>query len=111
MSRTFIPANTIPPIGRSDNRPDVVRRPYASGVLARRSTFDLIGGFDSRCQPSEDVDWLFRAKDLGHTIDVIDEVVRIRRIHGANLTYDTSAVHHSHLEVLGARARRKRERL
>jgi glycosyltransferase involved in cell wall biosynthesis len=86
-----------------------VRRPYAMGVVARRPAFDVIGGFDPRFQWSEDVDWLFRAKDLGHQIDVIDDVVRIRRIHGANHTYDTKSLRRSQFEVLAARARRKRE--
>jgi glycosyltransferase involved in cell wall biosynthesis len=90
-------------------RPDAVLRPYAMGVLTRRSAFDRIGGFDPRFRLSQDVDWLFRAKDYGHRIDVIDEVVRIRRIHGANRTYDAEAMRHWQFEVLAARARRKRE--
>jgi glycosyltransferase involved in cell wall biosynthesis len=89
--------------------PEAVLRPYAMGVLARRSTFDAIGGFDPRFELSQDVDWLFRAKDLGHQIDVIDDVIRIRRIHGANRTYDTAKLRRAQFEVLAARARRKRE--
>lgn len=89
-------------------QPDVVQRPSAMGLLFRRSLFDRIGGFDPRFRLSEDVDWLFRAKDLGHQIDVINAVVRIRRIHGSNSTHDTDALRHWGFEVLAARARRKR---
>jgi glycosyltransferase involved in cell wall biosynthesis len=89
--------------------PAAVQRPYAMGVVALRPAFDVIGGFDPRFKLSQDVDWLFRAKDLGHQIDVIDEVVRIRRIHGANRTYDTKSLRRSQFELLAARARRKRE--
>ena len=89
--------------------PAAVQRPYAMGVVARRAAFDVIGGFDPRFQLSQDVDWLFRAKDLGHQIDVIDDVVRIRRIHGTNRTYDSERLRRSQFEVLAARARRKRE--
>jgi glycosyltransferase involved in cell wall biosynthesis len=90
--------------------PDEVRRPYATGVLARRRAFDLIGPFDPQFRFAQDVDWLFRAQDLGYQIDVIDDVVRIRRIHGANISYDEQGMRRDHFEVLAARARRKRER-
>jgi len=88
---------------------DAIRRPYATGVLARRLAFDLIGGFDPRFRHAADVDWLFRARDLGHRIDVIDDVVRVRRIHGANMSYDDKGMRLERFELLAARARRKRE--
>jgi glycosyltransferase involved in cell wall biosynthesis len=91
--------------------PEAVMRPYAMGVVARRSTFEHVGGFDPRFRLSQDVDWLFKARDFGHQIDVIDEVIRIRRIHGSNRTYDTQSLRHWQFEVLAARARRKRELL
>jgi glycosyltransferase involved in cell wall biosynthesis len=89
--------------------PDEVRRPLPISLVAHRSTFERVGGFDPALGLSEDVDWLFRAKDLGVVIDVVPDVVRIRRIHGANLTYDTAGLRRATFEVLGARARRRRQ--
>jgi len=88
--------------------PGEVARPHVFASVIRRSTFDRIGGFDPRFRLSEDVDWLMRANEAGVVIDVVPEVARIRRIHGANLTYDTEALRRSTFTVLGERARRKR---
>jgi glycosyltransferase involved in cell wall biosynthesis len=88
--------------------PDQTARPYLAGAVIRRSTFDRVGGFDERFRLSEDVDWLMRAHERGAVIDVVDDVVRVRRLHGANLTYDTEGLRRSMLQALGERARRKR---
>lgn len=88
--------------------PDEVARPYLAAAVIRRATFDRVGGFDPTMRLSEDVDWLMRANEAGAVIDVLDEVVRVRRIHGANLTYDTDGLRRSMLAALGGRARRKR---
>jgi glycosyltransferase involved in cell wall biosynthesis len=89
-------------------QPDEVSRPSVFASVIRRSTFDRVGIFDPRFRLSEDVDWLLRAKDLGAVIDVVSDVVLVRRIHGANLTYDTPGLRRSMFEALGERARRKR---
>lgn len=89
-------------------RPDEVRRPYLAAAAIRRATFERVGPFDPSFRLSEDVDWLFRATDLGVAIDVVDDVVRTRRIHGANLTYDSAGLRRSMFEALGGRARRRR---
>src|SRR6185503_19113485 len=59
MSRTFIPATTIPPIGHSDNHPDVVRRtesaPRRQGVHRRsKERRDL--GLRYPCDETQDLD-------------------------------------------------------
>ncbi len=88
--------------------PDEVSRPHVMASVIRRTTFAHVGTFDPRLRLSEDVDWLMRAHDAGAVIDVVDDVVRTRRIHGANLTYDVEGLRRSQFQILGARARRKR---
>jgi glycosyltransferase involved in cell wall biosynthesis len=88
--------------------PDEVSRPNVLASVYRRATFDRVGGFDPHLRFSEDVDWLMRANEAGAVIDVVGDVVRVRRIHGTNLTYDTEGLRRSMFEVLGERARRKR---
>jgi len=89
-------------------RPDETSRPNVFASVIRRSTFDRVGCFDPRFRLNEDGDWLMRANEMGAVIDVVSDVVRVRRIHGANLTYDTEGLRHWMFEALGERARRKR---
>lgn len=48
-----------------------------------------------------------RANEAGVPVEVDETVARVRRIHGANLTYDTAGLRRAMFEVLGRRARRK----
>lgn len=59
--------------------------PLLSAML-RRSAFDAIGGFDESFSHSEDMDLLFRLREHGIGIEVLDDVVMFRRYHGGNLT-------------------------
>lgn len=59
--------------------------PILSAML-RRSAFDTIGGFDESFTHSEDMDLLFRLREQGVPIEILQEVVMFRRFHGANLT-------------------------
>ena len=88
--------------------PHEISRPNVFASVIRRSTFDRVGVFDPRFRLNEDGDWLMRAKELGAVIDMTSDIVRVRRIHGANLTYDTVGLRHWAFEALGERARRKR---
>jgi len=101
----------LPDWARADKvgQPDEVNRPSLAASVIRRSTFDRVGLFDARFELSSDVEWLLRARDAGAVIEVVEEFVRVRRLHGANLTYDADGLHHWMFEVLGARARRKRQ--
>ena len=58
-------------------------------IMARRSVFERVGLFDESFGLGEDSDWLFRVWDAGLRVDVLDDVLLRRRIHGRNLTYDT----------------------
>ena len=55
-------------------------------AMFRRSAFEAIGGFDESFTHSEDMDLLFRLRERGVPIEVLDDVVMFRRFHGANLS-------------------------
>ena len=55
-----------------------------SAELLRR-----IGGFDPAYRMSEDMELLFRLQRSGVVVDKLEDVLVGRRIHGANLTYQT----------------------
>jgi glycosyltransferase involved in cell wall biosynthesis len=57
-----------------------------SSFLARKKVFDIVGGFDPALDPSDDVDWLARAKDLRVPMAFLDETLLLRRVHGSNVT-------------------------
>jgi glycosyltransferase involved in cell wall biosynthesis len=61
-----------------------------STLVARRWAFERIGLFSEQVHWSDDVDWVFRARDRGLRIATVDQVVLIHRLHGGNLTYDTA---------------------
>ena len=53
-------------------------------VLVRRSTFDLVGGFSTRLESGEFMDWILRAEALGVRSATVPEVVLRRRLHRLN---------------------------
>jgi glycosyltransferase involved in cell wall biosynthesis len=60
-----------------------------NSLLARRTVFEELGGFDESFTHGEDRDFLFRLRERGIRIDVIPDTVVFRRFHGANLTLST----------------------
>lgn len=79
-------------------------------MMARRSAFERNGFFSTEMEWSDDADWLLRARDNGLRIAPLDHLLLIRRIHGGNLTYDTSALARGAALALKARIDRKRSR-
>ena len=77
-------------------------------IMARRSVFERVGLFDESFGLGEDSDWLFRVWDAGLRVDVLDDVLLRRRIHGRNLTYDTVGARRALFRALKARADRRR---
>jgi glycosyltransferase involved in cell wall biosynthesis len=59
-----------------------------SAALFRREVFDSVGPFDEGLRFGEDVDWFFRARELGVPIGFSNEVTHLYRIHGDNMTRD-----------------------
>ena len=64
------------------------RRPGYSPctLLARRSVFEDVGGFDPDLRHGEDTDWFIRAFASGCEHEVLPELLVHRRLHGENAT-------------------------
>lgn len=65
---------------------------YQMSMMARRRVFDLVGGFDESFQLGEDTEWMYRAHEARVSAALVDRVLLVRRIHGANLTYATAEI-------------------
>jgi glycosyltransferase involved in cell wall biosynthesis len=77
-------------------------------LAARRTLFDIVGGFDPARQPSEDVDWFLRALDRGSTHEVLPDLLVRRRLHAGNLTRGDLASRPVLLQAVWASHRRRR---
>ncbi len=77
-------------------------------ALVRRTALERIGPFDASFRYAEDVDWLFRAQDGDVGVGILDDVVVVRRIHGANLTYDVESCQREAVRALKGRIDRRR---
>ena len=62
-------------------------------LLTRKVSFDRVGNFSTAYEPSEDLDWLWRAKDIHLKIEVLPEILARRRLHGLNLSWQMRAGH------------------
>jgi glycosyltransferase involved in cell wall biosynthesis len=89
-------------------------------MVVRRPLFDAVGPFDEGLGrggangdedafDASDTDWQLRLRELGVPVVVLDDVVVIRRLHGANMSSDT-AMRRATFEALRARVRRRRAR-
>lgn len=59
--------------------------PFAAAMI-RRDVLDHIGGFDASVRYAEDRDLLIRLRENNVGIEVLPEVVLLRRYHGENMT-------------------------
>lgn len=57
-----------------------------STLLCRRALFYSVGYFAEELRLAEDTDWLFRLKEKGIPIGLVDQVLVRKRIHQTNLT-------------------------
>jgi glycosyltransferase involved in cell wall biosynthesis len=57
-------------------------------MVVRREAFLAVGPFEEEMRMAEDIDWIFRALELGIGVDVLDDIVLVRRIHADNMTHD-----------------------
>lgn len=55
-------------------------------VLARRSLFADLGGFDPTLRSAEDTDWFLRAFSSGRQYEVLADLLVERRLHANNIT-------------------------
>lgn len=79
-------------------------------MLVRRRAFERIGLFCEDMRLGSDVDWIWRAYDAGIQSLAIEEVVLLRRMHGANASIDRGAFMDSLLRAARESIHRKRGR-
>jgi glycosyltransferase involved in cell wall biosynthesis len=93
--------------GAMIGHPEVGR--LAGALLTRRRAFSDIGGFDTGLRTGETIDWIGRADAAGYRSAATPETVLRRRVHAANTTRDTAALHADYLTVLRRNLARRRE--
>lgn len=55
-------------------------------MLARRQAFEKVGPLNPALRYGEDTDWFIRARDAGLAIELMPDVLLLRRFHANNLT-------------------------
>lgn len=101
----------VPPAwvaGRASEADVLVAEPQPLSIVVRRHVLDAVGPMDDGLRFGEDTDWVLRIGESGLGLVLLDEVVLVRRLHGANMTYDAAGVHRSLPAVLKLRLDRKR---
>jgi glycosyltransferase involved in cell wall biosynthesis len=76
-------------------------------LVIHRRIFDTVGLFNTNFRISEDVEWFCRVKDAGIPMMVVPEVVLYRRIHNANLSYQSKSGNPLLLRALRSSVHRK----
>ena len=79
-------------------------------LLARRSVFEEVGGFDPDLGTGEDNDWFLRARDRDVPHRMMPELLARRRLHADNLTREDLASRDTLLRNLKASLDRRRGR-
>jgi glycosyltransferase involved in cell wall biosynthesis len=64
---------------------DLAGIPFAAAMI-RSEALDAVGGFDATVEYAEDRDLLIRLREKGFGIEVLPEIVLLRRYHGENMT-------------------------
>jgi glycosyltransferase involved in cell wall biosynthesis len=107
----FLEPGETPP--RGFRRDLLARQPPAfimETLVARRRAFERAGTFDTSYTVAEDVDWFARAKDAGVRIDVVDDVLLYKRVHGGNTSLNARENNELLLRAVRASIDRKRTR-
>ena len=63
---------------------------FATATI-RKSVFEKVGTFDTSYIHAKEIDWLFRAKENGVTIEIEQSIVLLRRLHDSNMSYNVKA--------------------
>lgn len=87
---------------------DIVAGTTPSALVARRSVFDAIGGFDPGLRIGCDADWFARARDHGVPSEVLDDVLVDKLLHDRNLSSDAATNQREMLTVVRRSLQRKR---
>jgi GT2 family glycosyltransferase len=79
-------------------------------MLARRSVFDRIGGFDETLRMGEMMQWCGRLEAAGIASGMTDAIVLRRRIHATNNSHNL-VQQSDYIKVLRARLQQRRDHL
>lgn len=91
---------------RLDNIPGYVTQT----LLARRTTFDKVGIFDSTLRHGDANDWFVRVADCGLCMELLPEVLVYRRLHATNFSSQGRSVSLAeHLKIIKASLDRRRQ--
>ncbi|OAI54367.1 hypothetical protein AYO44_03605 [Planctomycetaceae bacterium SCGC AG-212-F19] len=82
---------------------------YAFGaMLIKRRAFDTVGLISEELERAEGIDWCLRARELGHRIKVLSDVVMRRRLHETNHSRTHRQALANYAQVLKASLDRRR---
>ena len=65
-----------------------VPNPIMMTMMIPRRVWDLVGPFDEALRHAEDTDWFSRALTRGVRVELMPQVLLLRRLHGGNLTQE-----------------------
>lgn len=77
-------------------------------LVARKSLFDAIGGFDSEMALAEDADWYARANDQNVPMAIIPQILLHKRVHNTNASSDAQTSNRELLNALKRSIERKK---
>jgi GT2 family glycosyltransferase len=102
LVRPFLdPGMAAPPTGF---RPELVGADVPGYLIetlvARPRAFERAGNFDTSFPQGEDTEWYARARQLGLEMEMIDEVLVHKRLHGNNTTYNAARAQQWRHEIL-----------
>jgi glycosyltransferase involved in cell wall biosynthesis len=109
MLRYFLEPGCELPLGM---RPELLEGAHVGRVmetlLARRTLFEEVGGFDPALRIANDVDWFARVQDLGVPGVVLPQVLLHKRLHDANTSSNEAVNTAELLAVLRRSVARRR---
>jgi glycosyltransferase involved in cell wall biosynthesis len=102
LVRTFLDSSiTVPPAGFPLDLLGADVPGYLTETLvARRRAFERAGYFDCSFRQADDTEWYVRARDVGLKMEMIDEVLVHKRLHGSSVTYSAAQARQWRHEIL-----------
>lgn len=80
----------------------------AGSLLLRRASFERVGPFNENLKEAEVIDWVARADEARLSSVRVENIVLLRRIHGANMMLTTTDGDKRRLAVLRAAIQRRK---
>ncbi|MCX6044756.1 MAG: glycosyltransferase family A protein [Chloroflexi bacterium] len=79
-------------------------------MLIRQTTFRRIGRFRADPQVGQFIDWYARAQEQKLKMQVLPQVLMLRRLHGTNMSLEKRAARSDYARLLGDVIRRRRQK-